>query len=196
MKTKKKNISFRKLKKLFRKTSRKKELLFFLSITLIVVFLFIFLIFYFRGLLKEERLIMKKELEKIVWQKAEKGDLKIMSEEEKTLPETFYQLKESGVERYFLSEVELIDVYYTPIIHLCLYEKGKTVFPLYVYETWSTLYFPDQKPEIALIKYLLLPEDNSEFQPNKSCYIKEIKTEDDWQEINEKYNFSKSQFSL
>jgi len=149
--------------------------------------------FYFKSLIEKERLEARKELEKIL---LEIGPaLPESGKNESTSPETLFELKETGIERFFLSEVELVDVYYVPTIHLCLFDKGRPIYPLYVYESWSLLNYPEKPPpQIALVRYLLLPRDNPAFQPDKACFIKEIKTEKDWQELGEKYGFSRDQF--
>lgn len=149
--------------------------------------------FYFKSLIEKERLEAKKELERILLEARSTSTLP--EKNEPTSPETLFELKETGIERYFLSEVELVDVYYVPTVHLCLFERGKPIYPLYVYETWSLLIYPEKPPpQIALVRYLLLPRDNPDFQPNKTCFIKEIKNEKDWQELREKYGFSRDQF--
>ncbi len=107
-------------------------------------------------------------------------------------PETFYKLKELGIDRYYLSGVKLIDNSYIPMIHACLHREN---YPSYIYHTWSSINYPEYTPEIALVKYLLLPEDNDNFKPNKSCYIKEIKSDSDWKEIQELYEFNKNLFN-
>ncbi len=110
-------------------------------------------------------------------------------------PEILFRLRKSGIERYFLSEVELINLHYTAKIHTCLYERGRPIYPPYVYDTWALVNYPEEPfPQIILIRYLLLPEDNPDFRPDKNCFIKEIKTEKDWQELKEKYGFFKEQF--
>ena len=75
------------------------------------------------------------------------------------------------------------------------YLNEKPIYPSYIYDTWSALTYPDHHcPQIALVRYLLLPQDNVNFQPNKAYYIKEIKEEQDWQLIKESYGFNKEQF--
>jgi hypothetical protein len=106
------------------------------------------------------------------------------------------RIKEEGVNRFFLSEVVIIDDLYTPKIHACLSDQnGMPLYSPYIYDFWSLLTYPEQmSPKIVLVRYRLLPEDNSSFQPNKSCYIKEIINEDDWMDVEKKYNFRKELF--
>jgi len=108
--------------------------------------------------------------------------------------EQLQRLQKERVERYFLSEVDGVSSSFSLRVHDCLFAGGRTIYPLYIYGTWSYLAYPDAIPEIALVRYLLLPEDNPNFQPDKNCFIKEIKTEQDWQEVEEKYNFSRRRF--
>lgn len=195
MKRKRKISRFKKWEDKFKKIKLNKDRLTLLALIMGGILVVSFLGFYFKSLIEKERLEMKKDLEKIIWQLEKEVDSAPLERIEEASPETLHRLRESGIERYFLSEVELIGVHYTPILHACLYEKEKPIYFSYVYETWSLVDYPESKPEIALIRYLLLPEDNSDFQPNKTCYIKEIKSEKDWQELKEKYNFSRDQFS-
>ena len=163
----------------------KKNKLVFLFLIISWVLTIIILIFYFKHLIEKERIEMISLIEK------EQGvevlpdfdDVWQMRQEES-------DNSNGKISRYFLSEVKLIDGYYTPIVHSCLFdEQGKAMHPSYIYDTWSISIYPEKEPEIALIKYLLLPEDNDDFQLDESCYIKEIKTERDWQEIEKKYGF-------
>jgi hypothetical protein len=155
----------------------------------------IFSNFYFKNLLKEERQEIKKEMERIVQGLKNQESAPISSKTESMSPEILARLKKTAIERYFLSEVELIDGIYTSTIFLCLFELGKPIYPSYIYGTKSMSYYPNTiAPEIALVRYLLLPEDNSDFQPDKGCFIKEIKIDKDWQEVKQKYNFSKDLF--
>lgn len=188
-----------KWKNSFKRFEFKKNNLFFLSLTVFLIALVLFLGFYFKGLIEKEKNAIaeiKKDLTKIIWQLEEEKQINL-PETERVHPETMQKLKETGIERYFLSEVELINFHYTPTIHLCLFSVGMPIYPLYLYESWSQAVYPNEPPyQIALVKYLLLPEDNFDFQPEKDCFIKEIKTEKDWQEVKEKYGFSREQFSL
>lgn len=182
----------KKWKSIFKKLKTKK-INFFVLILGASVFLAVVLSgFYFRGLIYKERLKMEKDLEEVIYS-LQRGAEFVPVEE--TSPETLLRLKKAGIERYFLSEVELIGAYYVSKIHRCLYEEGRPIYPRYVYETWSSINYPkDPPPQIVLIRYLLLPEDNSGFQPDKSCFIMEIESEEDWQEAEKKYGFSKSRF--
>jgi len=191
MKRRRKISLFKKWKDKFQKIKLKQDRLAFLALIMGGILAMSFLVFYFRSLIEKERLWIRKELEGILLQ--ETGPISA-ERSEPTSQETLFSLRETGVERYFLSEVELIDARYTPIVHTCLFAEEEPIYPLYVYETWSMLDYPELKPEIALMRYLLLPEDDPDFQPDKNCFIKEIKTEKDWQELEEKYGFSKSRF--
>ena len=104
------------------------------------------------------------------------------------------KLRTEAVERYFFSQVQLVDGYYIPTVNLCLYELGQPLYPSYVYDTFSTLYHPQNSPyQKALVRFLLLPEDNEDFRLSSNCFIKEIKSEQDWQEI-ESYGFFRELF--
>ncbi len=164
----------------------------FLSFVFFLILIIIFLMIYFGTLIRKERLEMKRDLEKIVWDSGVRQEITVQDQRQ-THPETFIELRESGIDRYFLTEVDFINNSYTPVIHTCLFEKGMPIYPSYVYETWARINYPDNRPEIAIVRYRLLPEDNNDFQPNETCYIKEIKTESDWQEI-EQYGFRKDLF--
>ena len=193
------HLNFKKIKGRIQKINReiKNNFNFFqdrpivlLILTTGVVLIIIFFGFYFWRMIQKERLIMRQELDKALRQIERNGPGPI-GEGEIISPETIFRLKESGVERYFLSKVENYDI----IIHNCLFERGRPIYPSYVYGTWSFVFYPEKPPpEIALVKYLLLPEDSARFQPNRECFIREIKTERDWQEIGERYNFSRNQF--
>ncbi len=94
-----------------------------------------------------------------------------------------------NVRRFFLSR---IDKDYIPAVHWCLFENKDRmlpIYPSYVYENWGVLPEDSQDPEVSIVTYFLLPEDNANFHPDSSCYIKEIKTDQDWQEIERSYNF-------
>ena len=146
------------------------------------------LILYFQHYLKQERFIMTKAIENMQQQPTIES-IPLVS------PLTLQKLKKMGIERYFLSRVDLVNNYFTPLIHLCLFDNGKPIYSQYVYETWSLVNYPDTGiPKISLVRYLLLPDDNPSFQPNKECFIKEIITEQDWQDIKIKYGFTKDQF--
>ena len=168
----------------------KKEKLILLILIVAGILAISFLGFYFKSIIEKEKKEVRKELERILLE-----GRPISSERaEPTSPETLFRLRDEGIERYFLSRVELINNRYTPIISTCLYEKGVPLYPSYIYETSSLLDYPDFLPEIALVRYLLLTEDNTDFQPDKNCFIKEIKTEQDWREVEEKYNFFRNRF--
>lgn len=159
----------------------------FLILLSIQIFFFLFSFLYFKNLFLKEKTEILREIKKSLLEK--------QIPEKATFPETISALKDVGIERYFLSEITLINGYYTPKIHLCLFKEEKPIYPSYIYDTWSVLTYPDHHyPQIALVRYLLLPQDNVNFQPNKACYIKEIKEEKDWQLIKENYGFNKEQF--
>lgn len=110
-------------------------------------------------------------------------------------PELMQQIKEQGISRYFLTATTKIDNHFVSTLYLCLFNKGEPIYPRYVYENWSLLNYPnDLMPSIQLVKLILLPEDNNKFHPDKNCFLKEIKTESDWQKVEEKYGFSLSKF--
>ncbi len=166
----------------------------FVSILIVSVILTVVVSFvYFKKSIERERLETKREMEKIIWDSRQTPE-NLTEREDEITPQTLQRLEQSGINRYFLSEIKLINNLYTPVINICLTDKGISIYPRYVYETWSMLDYPDIEPEIGLIRYKLLPEDNDSFQPNETCYIKEIKTEKDWQEIEEKYDFRKTLF--
>lgn len=191
MKREKRPLCFKERGDKFKKIKLKKDRLILPVLVMGGILTISLLGFYFKFLIEKERLEVRKDLERIL---LEVGPI-LPEKTEPTSPETLFELKETGIVRYFLSEIELIGGYYTPTVHLCLFERGRPIYPLYVYETWSLLTYPEKPPpRIALIRYLLLPRDNSDFQPDKTCFIKEIKTEKDWQELGEKYGFSRDQF--
>lgn len=110
-------------------------------------------------------------------------------------PAILAQLKQTGIARYFLSEINLIASRYSSRVHRCLYNGNNPRFPQYIYETWAMLTYPKESPlQIALVRYLLLPEDNNIFTIDSDCYIKEISTREDWQYVNNKYGFQKENF--
>ena len=147
------------------------------------------LILYFQHYLKQERFIMTKAIENMQQQSGVESASSVS-------PLTLQELKKSGIERYFLSKVDLVGNYYTPLVHLCLFDNGKPIYSQYVYETWALVNYPNTGiPKINLVRYLLLPRDNSNFQPDEKCFIKEIKTEQDWKDIQTKYGFTKDQFT-
>jgi hypothetical protein len=112
-----------------------------------------------------------------------------------TAPELVSEIQKNGISRYFLTETERINNHYVPRVYLCLFNNGEPIYPRYVYENWALLNYPnDLNPEIQLIKLILLPQDNNNFQLNKDCFLKEIKTAKDWQEVEEKYGFSLNKF--
>lgn len=147
--------------------------------------------FYFHYLMTRQSVIINKELDQFLWQFKQGGPVAA----EVVPPSVRAKLKESGIDRYFLAKIDLINGYYTPTVHLCLFENGDPVYSQYLYETWAIVTHPkDLTPVISLVKYQLLPEDNDDFQLDKNCFIKEIKTENDWRELKDKYGFSKDQF--
>ena len=150
--------------------------------------------FYFKALIRQELLIVRKEIEESLSKEGSGSGLTSTKKSERTSPETILKLREAGIERYFLSEVQLIDGRFTPTVHTCLFKDDELIYPPYIYETNAMVIYPEIKPEIILVRYLLLPEDNTDFQPDGSCYIKEIETDQDWQELEEKYGFSRRQF--
>jgi len=89
--------------------------------------------------------------------------------------------------KYFLSEVELVENVYMPSLVKCLVDENGNE----IYVEWSAIYHPAYPPhKIALVRV--------EFQDkgislNKTCFIKEIITEEDWGSI-KKYNFFKERF--
>ena len=146
------------------------------------------LVLYFQHSLRQERFIMTKAIENMQQQSGVESASSVS-------PLTLQELKKSGIERYFLSKVDLVGNYYTPLVHLCLFDNGKPIYSQYVYETWALVNYPNTGiPKISLVRYLLLPQDNSNFQPDEKCFIKEIKTEQDWKDIQTKYGFTKNQF--
>lgn len=166
-------------------------------ITLLIgVFLIIIIIgIYFKYLISKEIKIIQNKMDYSLTQSNGKGTTQII-DNSATSPVILAKLKESGIERYFLSNVELMNNHYVPVIYLCLFKEGKPIYPLYVYETWALVNYPDDlSPKVALIKYRLLPEDNANFNLDKNCFIREIRTDNDWQEMEEKYSFSKKQFN-
>ncbi len=93
------------------------------------------------------------------------------------------------IRRFFLSK---IDKDYIPAVHWCLFKNKDRMFPIYpsyVYENWGVLPEDSPNPEVSIVTYFLLPEDNARFNPDSSCYIKEIKTDRDWEEVESNYNF-------
>ena len=95
------------------------------------------------------------------------------------------QISDSG--RYFLSEVELIENRYSPSLTRCLFDEQGTQ----LYQEWSAIYYPADPPyEAALVRLKL----NKGISLSDACFIREIVTEKDWQEIEKTYNFSKNKF--
>jgi len=96
-------------------------------------------------------------------------------------------VEETNTEKYFLSKVELIGNSYTPILIECFFDdKDKEL-----YQQWSAIYYPSYPPyEVALVRV----EFQREVFLDKTCFIKEVKTEGDWHEVKEKYGFSKERF--
>ncbi len=177
--------------KLKKDLKKNKTFLSILIVSIILAFAVSFI--FFNRIIERERLKMKREMEKIIWNSGQTPE-NLSEREDETTPQAFQRLEQSGINRYFLSEVKLINNRYTPIINTCLTDKGVPIYPSYIYETWSRINYPDSEPEIGLIRYKLLSEDNDDFQPNETCYIKEIKTDSDWQEVKEKYNSHKGLF--
>ena len=166
----------------------KKNLYFLIIVLGLNLLMALIIILYFHFVLNQEHFVIKKVLESINQQPAGE-ELPLVS------PVVIEKLKNNGIERYFLSKVELIGNYYTPLVHLCLFKDGMPIYPQYVYETWALINYPsNQVPKIALVRYKLLPEDNANFNLDKNCFIKEIKTSQDWQEVEEKYGFSRLKF--
>lgn len=118
------------------------------------------------------------------------------AEEESQPLETKVRVEEEAVDRFFLSEVVNIDNRYVPMVHSCLFNRnGDPLFPLYIYNHFSSLSYPEKPPyEVVLIRYRVLPEDDFLFRPDKKCYIEEIKSEEDWTRLEKQYNFSKDLF--
>jgi hypothetical protein len=116
--------------------------------------------------------------------------------DERSSLETMARVEEEAVDRFFLSKVMIVDNRYVPTIHSCLFNRsGEPIFPLYIYETWSSLSYPQKPPyEVILMRYRILPEDNLLFHFGESCYIEEIKSDRDWEDARVKYNFSKELF--
>jgi len=191
MRRERKTFCFKEWESKIKKIKPKKDISFFAFFVILIILIMIFGGLYFKFMFEQERLALRKELGIIL-----EEDPAVKERREPTSAETLFRLRETGVERYFLSEVQLIDGRFTPAIHACLFgEEGDPLYPRYVYETWSAVRYPEQPPtQIALMRYLLLPEDNLDFQPDTACYIKEIKTEADWREVEEKYGFSRRQF--
>jgi hypothetical protein len=171
-----------------------------LLILIVVVFLFVVLFgIYLGGLVKKERGISQDKSKDAVLQLENEKEMETSNDEEIlndkfVSSEVLNQPKELRIGRYFLTDIKLIDNYYYAMIDTCLREDKTSNYPDYIWGTWSQLDYPDFNPEVALVRYLLFPEDNDDFKPNKACYIKEIKTDKDWQEVKEKYNFSKDRF--
>jgi len=95
-------------------------------------------------------------------------------------------VKGSDTGRYFLSEVELTENMYTPTITRCFFdEQGE------VYRQWSAVYHPSDPPyRVVLVRVELL--ENTSL--NETCFIKEIATEEDWEEVEARYGFSREKF--
>lgn len=89
--------------------------------------------------------------------------------------------------RYFLSKVKLIKHQYIPTFITCLTDAKENE----VYHRWSAIYSPLEPPyEVVLIRIQL----KETVVLNDSCFIKEIKSGEDWQEVKLKYNFSQERF--
>ena len=98
---------------------------------------------------------------------------------------------DSNTKRYFLSKIEL-DVKekkYSPVLIKCLYdEKGNQL-----YQQWAGIYYPDNAPyEVVIIKVEF--DKKTSLNLNDTCFIQEIITNDDWEMVKAKYNFSKEKF--
>jgi len=106
----------------------------------------------------------------------------VQVEEETSIPE-------QGTEKYFLSQVEFKENIYAPSITKCLFdEKGNEIYP-----QWTAIYYPSSRPyQIVLVRIKL----TQEVSLDKNCFIKEIKFQEDWQEVKTKYNFSKEKFGI
>lgn len=196
MKLKKITPYFKRWRYKLKKIKKNKSRLIVFALVVAGILTICFLGFYFKALIEKEGLEAKKELERTLQQLGRRAEPQPPGEVEEVSPETIFKLRKSGIERYFLSKVELTGNYYIPLIHACLFKDGQPLYPLYLYGAWSLLYYPEEPfPQVALVRYLLLPEDNPNFRPDKACFIKEIKTEKDWQELKEKYGFLKDQFS-
>lgn len=167
---------------------------------------------YFKNLIERERTVaisdfLKERLSEerareIIEEIETTGDMIRRAEREEgevIAPVSPSQPKDLRIERFFLSEVRLVGEYYLSTIYTCLREN-EAAYPSYIWTSWSRLDYPDPQhiqgstPEISLARFLLLPEDNKGFQPDRNCYIKEIITDSDWAEVESKYNFSRSRF--
>lgn len=96
----------------------------------------------------------------------------------------------TGVNRYFISNVELKEKKYAPALKECLPDKemGK------LYIDWSAIYYPSIRPyEVSLVRINFV---NKDYELDKKCFIKEIITEEDWKEVENKYRLSKSDFGV
>jgi len=149
---------------------------------------------FFSYFIKKEMNAIRRESEHVVLQNTGNQGTS-MEVGNKISPLVMAQLRKEGIGRYFLTKVKLINNSYIPLVNLCLFQNGQPIYPLYIYETWSLVNYPDSlNPQKALVKFLLLPKDNKNFQLDKSCFLKEIKTDADWIEMENKYNFSQKQF--
>lgn len=196
------NLKFKKSKnkKIFFQSKFVWALIIVIGIGLIIYFLNL----YFFSLLKTERESIRQELERAMQNErrftqsrinnpiaSPQEEIENISDREPTPIETMSRVKKLGIPRFFLSRMQDTNI----IVHQCLFDQGRPIYPLYIYATWSTLLYPDTPPaNIALVRYLILPEDNANFKPNPDCFIKEIKTEADWRAVGERYNFYKIQF--
>ncbi len=161
------------------------------GLTIITLFALFFAYLFFKsfGEVQEKNKIenMEDKIEKALSKERPKEGIE-------PYPLLLNRLKREGVSRYFLSEIELIENVYVVKTHSCLYdENNNPLYPKYFYETWSLLDYPKEDPKIGLIRYSVLPEDNSLFNLDKNCYIEEIKSESQWEAI-KKYNFYKDRF--
>lgn len=190
-----KNISIKNI------ISKKNKPIFLFILTgIFFILILIILGFYFLNLIKQERIMIRESLNTINQTTSEPNNIvsQVPAYEpylDQGFSESFIQAQSNKIPRFFLSDIKIINSLYTPIVHTCLFQNGEPIYPRYIYETWSSLSFPTSaNPEITLVKYSLLPEDNANFQPNSDCFIKEIKTEEDWREIGQKYNFYRARF--
>ena len=171
-----------------------------LALLIIVIVLLLSLFNFINQEIKEEipeiiTRIVREEISRSIVQEVDDTVLQDRTVSRIVSPATLAQLKQTGIARYFLSEINLIASRYSPKIHMCLYNDNNPRFPQYVYETWAMLAYPKEYPlQVALVRYLLLPADNDIFTIDNDCYIKEIDTREDWQYVNNKYGFQKESF--
>ena len=93
----------------------------------------------------------------------------------------------SDTGRYFLSRVELVEKTYRPSLIKCLFGKEGNE----VYREWSAIYYPYDPPyESALVRVELMEG----ISLNEACFVKEMITEGDWEEVRTTYGFSREKF--